>query len=60
MAPLAARTWVTWHALDISGASSKFSLHIPSRPCYSFSRNDVHHRQANYVQVVHVDYLDYD
>jgi hypothetical protein len=35
---------------------------FPSIPasCYSSSRYVLHHRQANYVQVVYVDYLDYD
>src|SRR6266699_2049187 len=37
-----------------------FPFHFHSRTCYPFPRNVVNHRQANYVQVVHVDDLDYD
>ena len=39
---------------------SKVFLHFPHLPVLFFLCNDVHRHQANYVQVVHVDYLDYD
>src|SRR5229473_1173743 len=44
--------------LDIT--FSKLFLHIHPFTCYSSFRYDFLHRQANYLQVVHVDYLDYD
>src|SRR5436190_154773 len=40
--------------------SPRFSFTSIRCSCYSASRNVVHRQQANYVQVVHVDYLDYD
>jgi len=48
---------------DLSGTSFSHPIYSFSPSilsCYSFARYVVHRHEANYVQVVYVDYLDYD
>jgi len=55
---LTANVWSEGRALSVKGQKKWASL--AGRGMIGWISDDVHRQEANYLQVVHVDYLDYD